>query len=68
MLRAEVEVDVAEVSTPAAVTLAGVRLAAGAVLAPGVDLTLITVSACPADATPAKEESVRQRKKTSLEC
>ena len=68
MLGAEVEVDVAEVSAPAAVTLAGVGLAASAVLAPRVDLALVTVCACPPDATPAEEESVRQRKKTSEEC
>jgi hypothetical protein len=51
VLRAEVEVDVAEVAPPPAVALAGVRLAAGSVLAPGVDLALVAVRPGPPDAT-----------------
>ena len=56
VLRAEVEVDVAEVTSPSAVTLAGVRLAAGAMLAPRVDLALVAVSSRPSDPTPAREK------------
>ena len=61
VLGAEVEVDVAEVSAPPAVALAGVRLAAGPVLAPGVDLALVAVSPGPPDAAPAREETLVRR-------
>ena len=56
VLRAEVEVDVAEMSSPPAVALARVRLAARAVFAPWVDLALVAVSSRPSDPTPAREK------------
>ena len=61
VLRAEVEVDVAEVASPPAVALARVRLAAGPVLAPGVDLALVAVGPRPPDAAPAREETLVRR-------
>ena len=61
VLRAEVEVDVAEVTSPSAVALARVRLAAGPVLAPGVDLALVAVGPRPPDAAPAREETLVRR-------
>ena len=61
VLRAEVEVDVAEVASPPAVALARVRLAAGPVLAPGVDLALVAVRPGPPNATPAREETLVRR-------
>ena len=57
VLRAEVEVDVAEVASPPAVALARVRLAAGPVLAPGVDLALVAVGPGPSDAAPARRNA-----------
>ena len=61
VLRAEVEVDVAEVASPPAVALARVRLAAGPVLAPGVDLALVAVSSSPTDPAPGREETLVRR-------
>ena len=56
VLRAEVEVDVAEVASPPAVALARVGLAARAMFAAWVDLALVAVSSCPSDPTPAREK------------
>ena len=56
VLRAEVEVDVAEMASPPAVALARVGLAARAVFAPWVDLALVAVSSRPSDPTPAREK------------
>ena len=61
VLRAEVEVDVAEVSPPSAVALARVRLAARPVLAPGIDLALVAVCPRPPDAAPGREETLVRR-------
>ena len=61
VLRAEVEVDVAEVTSPSAVALARVRLAAGAMLAPRVDLALVAVSSSPTDPAPGREETLVRR-------
>ena len=61
LLRAEVEVNVAEVASPTTVALAGVWLAAGAVFAPGVDLALGAVSSGPTDAAPVREEMLVRR-------
>ena len=61
VLRAEVEVDVAEVASPSAVALTRVRLAARAMLAPGVDLALVAVSSGPSDPAPGREETLVRR-------
>ena len=61
VLGAEVEVNVAEVAAPAAVAVTGVGPAAGAVLAPGVDLALVALGSCPSYPAPGKEAFVRRR-------
>ena len=61
VLGAEVEVDVAEVAAPAAVAVAGVGPAAGAVLAARVDLALVALGSCPSYPAPGKEAFVRRR-------